>query len=158
MNIKKYLLMAAVSAAAMLPSASSAQKAEVSKLYMFGFAASFNDTIVHFTDIQTIDSAWVNPKNKFLLGRDQYSNMLRNYLIEQNMPYRTCIVIYNKKLNKLQKKYLKMKKLYTGDKKVKTNNDIRMIAASDFRFQPVNMSALLEEEAEQPQKPKKKKK
>jgi hypothetical protein len=84
--------------------------------------------------------------------------MLRNYLTEQNMPYRTCIVIYNKKLNKLQKKYLKMKKLYTGDKKVKTNNDIRMIAASDFRFQPVNMSSLLEEEAEQPKKPKKKKK
>lgn len=156
MNIKKYLVMAAVSAAAMFPSTSSAQKAEVSKLYMFGFAASFNDTIVHFTDIQTIDSAWVNPKNKFLLGRDQYSTMLRNYLTEQNLPYRTCIIIYDKKLDKLQKKFLKMKKLYAGDKKVKTNNDIRMIAANDFQFKPVNMSSLLEEEAEQPKKKKKK--
>ncbi len=156
MNIKKYLVMAAVSAAAMFPSTLSAQKAEVSKLYMFGFAASFNDTIVHFTDIQTIDSAWVNPKNKFLLGRDQYSTMLRNYLTEQNLPYRTCIIIYDKKLDKLQKKYLKMKKLYAGDKKVKTNNDIRMIAANDFQFKPVNMSSLLEEEAEQPKKKKKK--
>ena len=43
-----------------------------------------------------------------------------------------------------------------NDKKVKTNNDIRMIAANDFQFKPVNMSSLLEEEAEQPKKKKKK--
>ena len=30
------------------------------------------------------------------------------------MPHRTCIVFYDKKLTKLEKKYLKMKKLYSG--------------------------------------------
>lgn len=160
MNIKKYLLIAAVIVAALLPSASSAQKAEVEKLYMFGFAASFNDTIVHFTDIQAVDSAWVNTKNHYLLGREQYSAMLRNYLTEKNMPNRTCIVIYNKKLKKIQKKYLKMKKLYTGTKKVKTNNIVETISASEFQFKPVNMNPVQEEEetTEQPKKSKKKKK
>ena len=153
---KKYLLTAAVVLAAMIPSASTAQKAVPAKLHMFGFAASFNDTIVHFTDIQTIDSAWINAKNKFLLARDQYSAELRNYLTEHQMPYRTCIVIYDKKLDKLQKKFLKMKKLYMGDKKVKTNNLIKTIGADEFRFTPINMSQnnYTEEETEEEETPK----
>ena len=38
----------------------------VPKLYAFGFSASFNDSIVYFTDIQEIDSAWINDKTDFL--------------------------------------------------------------------------------------------
>ena len=44
----------------------SAKNKCVQKLYAFGFAASFNDSTVYFTDIQEIDSAWVNEKNEFL--------------------------------------------------------------------------------------------
>ena len=62
--------------------------------------------------------------------------MLRNYLDQQlQMPHRTCIVIFDKNLKRVQKKYLKMKKLYTAEgKKVKNHNDIRMIATSEFQF------------------------
>ena len=51
----------------------------VPKLYAFGFSASFNDSIVYFTDIQEIDSAWINEKTKFLISRDNYSYQLKNY-------------------------------------------------------------------------------
>jgi hypothetical protein len=157
MRLQKYLLGAAFILASMLPATVSAKGVIKPKMYMFGFAASFNDTIVHFTDVQAVDSVWVNDKNGFLLGREHYSNMLREYLNNNQMPNRTCIVIYDTSSSKLQKKYLKMKKLYVGNKKVKNRNDIRMIPVSDFRFSSVDMSSSVEEETAAPPKEKKKK-
>ena len=69
----------------------SAKKVITPKVYMYGFAASFNDSIVHFTDIQTLDSVWIDSKTGFLLGRENYSFQLRDYLGSQQMPQRTCI-------------------------------------------------------------------
>lgn len=151
MKLKRYIITIAVMMATLLPTTASAQNVVTPKLYMFGFAASFNDTIVHFTDIQTLDSVWVNKKTNFLLARDVYSNMLRNYLATQQQPYRTCVVFYDRKLKKLQKKYLKMKKLYEGSKrsKVKNNNDIRIIPTSDFKFTVINLGVPIEEEVEE---------
>ena len=37
------------------------------KMYIFGFSASFKNSIVYFTDIQELDSAWIDTKTKFLL-------------------------------------------------------------------------------------------
>ena len=50
------------------------------KLYMYGFAASFNDSTVYFTDIQEMDSVWTNTKTGFLYSRDNYSYQLRDHL------------------------------------------------------------------------------
>ena len=75
------------------------------KTYAFGFAASFNDSTVYFTDIQVLDSAWLNEKNDFLVSRDNYSYQLRDYLAsEQQMPRRTCIVYAGKNKKKVEKK------------------------------------------------------
>ena len=95
----------------------SAKKTVVPRIYMFGFAASFNDTIVHFTSVQAVDSAWMDMKSKFLLGRDNYSYQLRDFLSEQEqMPNRTCIVVYGLKREKVEKKLLKLRHLYTTPK------------------------------------------
>ena len=161
MRIRYYIIGAALSIALLLPSLTTAKITAVPKMYMFGLAASFNDTIVHFTEIQAVDSAWVNTKNKFLLGRESYSLQLRNYLAENDMPARTTIVIFDRKLSRLQKKYLKMKKLYTGTKKAPSHNDIRIIETDRFQFTTVNMSdQVITEEpaAPAPKKAKKKKK
>ena len=136
MKLQRTILAALLIVAAIVPAAMTAKNVKLPKVYMFGFAASFNDTIVHFTDVQAVDSVWMDSKTHFLLGRENYSNMLRNYLDQQlQMPHRTCIVIFDKNLKRVQKKYLKMKKLYTAEgKKVKNHNDIRMIAKSEFQF------------------------
>ena len=49
------------------------------KAYMFGFVASFNDSIVYFTDIQEVDSVWFTQKKDMLAGRSNYSGQLRSY-------------------------------------------------------------------------------
>ena len=98
--------------ACMLTSADANAKklATVPQMYMFGMAAAFTDTIVHFTAVQKIDSAWIDTKTKFLQSRDNYSYQLRNYLAtKEQMPQRTCIVIYAQDEKKLQKKQGGMK-------------------------------------------------
>lgn len=118
-----------------------AKKVAVPKMYVFGIAASFNDTIVHFTDIQEVDSAWIDKKTKFLAGRDTYSYQLRDYLEQkQQMPHRTCIVFYNKKRAKLEKKFLKMKRLYLPGKDGKVHFDVRYLNKSDFMFEAYDAS------------------
>ena len=110
-------------------------------IYMFGFAASFNDTIVYFTDVQDVENAWVETRNGFLLGREMYSYQLRDFLkTQKQMPYRTCIVLYHKNRAKLEKKFLKLKRLYTQSRDKQQHFDVRYLEAGEFRFTPVDMS------------------
>lgn len=102
----------------------------VPKLYAFGFAASFNDSIVHLTDIQEIDSAWINDKNKFLIGRENYSYQLRNYLERQGLAHRTCFISFALKRKDVQKKYNKLRSKYV--KRGITN--IKNINSNEFHF------------------------
>lgn len=116
----------------------SARKQQVEKMYMFGMAAAFTDTIVHFTNIQVVDSVWIESKNHFLQDRDVYSLQLRNFLRDkQQSPNRTCIVFYSTKREKLEKKYQKIKRLYGKDKRGVEHFDVRYIMDTDFKFQPV---------------------
>ena len=162
MTLQRYIIGAAFMLAALIPATSQAKGYAREKIYMFGFAASFSDTIVHFTNIQTIDSAWIETKSNFLMGRQQYSTTLRDYLTKKQMPYRTCVVFYDKSLKKLQKKYLKMKKLYAGTgKKVKYRNNIVDIVENDFKFTAFDYTPYTEEDevvAEQKKSKKKKEK
>lgn len=163
MKITRYITLTALAVVLSLQAASVAAKnIPAPRLYMFGFAASFNDTIVHFTEIQHLDSAWIDHKTEFLGGRDNYSYQLRDFLAAKlQMPHRTCVVFYNKDRLKLEKVYLKMKRIYTtGTKKEKKAKkkqkqdtaamqprryDIREIPLSDFRFRPIDMSVTIDE-------------
>ena len=79
---------------AMATGSMQAKEIQVPKMYVFGFAASFTDTIVHFTDIQEIDTPWIDKKKGFLLNRDQYSVQLRSFLNNnQQLPHRTCVIM-----------------------------------------------------------------
>ena len=116
-----------------------ARKQKVPKVYIFGMAAAFTDTIVHFTNIQALDSVWIESKNKFLQEREQYSYQLRDYLREkQQAPNRTCIVFYSQKREKLEKRYQKMLRLYGKAKDGTQHFDVRFVTDDDFRFTRVN--------------------
>jgi hypothetical protein len=133
----------------------SAKNIQVPKAYMFGFVASFNDSIVYFTDIQTVDSVWVSSKKNLLAGGNHYSYQLRDHFAQQmNMPYRTCIVVSSLKRKDVEKKLQKMKQDYMVKNKGKY--DVRFLTESDFRFQTVNM-APDEQVAPQPKQKKEKK-
>ena len=116
----------------------SAQNVKVPQAYMFGFVASFNDSTVYFTNIQKVDSIWVTKKKQMLTGRNQYAYQLRDFFTQKrNMPNRTCVVMANVDRKKLEKKYIKMKNKYLV--KSKKPYDVRNIADTDFKFEPVEV-------------------
>ncbi len=130
------LVAALIAVSALMPA--SAKNYVVPKAYMFGFVASFNDSIIHFTDIQEVDSVWLMSKKNMVAGRSNYSYQLRNYCAETlGMPNRTVVVVTALKRKDIEKKFLKLRKQYTGKKKAQY--DIRYINASEFRFKTVNM-------------------
>jgi len=123
------------------------------KAYMFGFVASFNDSIVYFTDIQEVDSVWFTQKKDMLAGRSNYSGQLRSYCADKlDQPRRTCVVVGDKKLKKVEKKYEKMKKMYLQNKKA--TYDVRFIKEDEFKFKAINMADSNDEVAAKPEKKK----
>ena len=124
------------------------------KAYMFGFVGNFNDSIVYFTDIQTVDSVWYDKKTKFLMGRSRYSYQLREYFTEQmKKPNSTCVVIYALTRKDAEKKYVKFRNKYVGKKA--GNYDIRNINENEFHFKSLDVSS--EEESQPAAKAKKEK-
>ena len=127
------------------------------KAYMFGFVANFTDSVVYFTDIQTVDSVWYDKKTKFLLGRSGYSNQLRTYFTDKmNKPHSTCIVIFSLTRKDAEKKFVKLRKKYIG--KNAGSYEIRNLNENEFRFKPIDMSPEEDDDQAASKKSKKNKK
>ena len=134
MKYLKFIALAVV-LSVFLP-ADAAKKPETTKAYLFGFTANFTDSVIYFTDIQEIDSVTILKKSKFLKDRDSYSDQLRYYFSDKlKMAHRTCIVSYALTRKKAEKKYVKMRKLYT--EKNAGRYDVRYITENDFKFQAI---------------------
>ena len=110
------------------------------KVYMFGFATSFNDSTVYFTDIQTVNDAWVYDKQRtFLVNRDDYSYQLRDYLKQQGLDSPTCVTIFAFDEKEIRKKYETLHQRYEG-KKRKFDFLVRNVPATVFSYHGVEPS------------------
>jgi multiple sugar transport system permease protein len=91
MKLFRLLALAAL-AAVIMPQQASAKKVVLPKAYLYGFVANFTDSVVYFTDIQSVDSVWYDTKNMFLLGRSSYSNQLREYFTNTMKILVPCVI------------------------------------------------------------------
>lgn len=106
------------------------------KVYMFGFAASFNDSTVCFTDIQEVDSAYIDSKTRFLYNRENYSYQLRDYLQQQSiLPTPTCITVFATTRKEIEKKYARMRRRYTDKGKF----IVKDVSSPDFVYQAIKL-------------------
>lgn len=134
MKYLKYLALAVTMSASL--SVDAAKKPETTKAYLFGFVANFTDSVVYFTDIQEVENVTIQKKNRFLKDRDSYSDQLRYYFADKlQMPHRTCIVSFGLTRKEAEKKYVKMRKLYT--EKNAGKYDVHYLSENDFKFQPI---------------------
>ena len=118
-----------------------AKQVQLPHMYMFGFAASFKDSVVYMTEIQDVKNVWYDKKTKFLMGRDSYSAQLKEYFKEKmQMNDRVCMVIFAKSQKKAEKKYLKLRKKYMSSKKHTSTYEIRYVSTQDFQFEAVDVS------------------
>jgi hypothetical protein len=118
-----------------------AKRIQPKHMYIFGFAASFKDSVVYMTEIQDVPNVWYDTKSKFLLGRNNYSAQLKEYFRDKlQMPDRVCMVIFAKTMKKAEKKYLKLRKKYLSDKKHTSTYEVRYVTTQDFKFEAVDVS------------------
>lgn len=81
-------------------------------VYVFGVAASFNDSVVYYTEIQQVDSVSLD-KNNFLPKRDLYSYQLKNHVeYDLKKPDYTCMIYFSESKSKLEKEAVKVKAKY----------------------------------------------
>ena len=138
MKIFKYIPLALLLAGA-LPQEMEAKRIKVPKMFMFGFSASFQDSIIYMTDVQEVEGAWYETKSKFLLGRQHYSYQLKDFLANtRQQPNRVCVVMFALTRKEAEKQFIKLRKEYTV--KAKGKYDVRYLTTTDFKFQPVDMS------------------
>ena len=133
----KYLVLALVLAATV--TTAEAKRVKTSHMYMFGFAASFVDSTLYLTDIQDVEGAWYDTKEKALLERDNYSNQLKDYMKDtMGQTNRVCLVLFAKKKKEAEKKYLKLKKKYMSKDGI--IHGMRYLTVSDFKFTAIDAS------------------
>lgn len=138
MKILKYILFSLLLAVAM-PTEMQAKKVVKPIMYMFGFSASFQDSIIYMTDVQEVKNVWYDTKEKFLLGRQHYSSQLKTYLeSSKQQQNRVCVVMFAETRKDIEKIFIKMRKEYTV--KAKGKYDVRYLTTDEFKFEPVDMS------------------
>lgn len=113
-----------------------AMKPRKTSVYMFGFGASFLDSVAYVTGIQKVDSVWIDDKTGFLQDRMQYGVQLEDYLLnELKKENTTCVVFFNEKKKKVEKIYANVCRRYRAEQgmqfNVLDNNDI-LFRAIDF--------------------------
>ena len=100
-------------------------------VYIFGYAISLLDSVVYLTDVQRLDSAFVDEKTHFLMDRVLYATQLQFHLEEytgkKNL---TCTVLFDEKKTRAEKKLSKVRK------KQQALSFVRLTAMpdADFRF------------------------
>ena len=128
----RYILLLVVALTAL---GASAKPLKTNQVYMFGFSASFKDSVIYVTDIQNVPGTWVESKNKFLLLRDEYSRQMKDYLEEKlQQEKRVCVVFYYLKKKKAEKEFLKLMKKY------KKGYEVRHVNEKDFKFEAIDVS------------------
>lgn len=89
-------------------------------VYMFGFAISFVDSVAYITDVQYIDSSFIDTKTKFLVGRNMYSLQLQEFLAKnEGCTHPVTAVFFGKKKEKMEKKMLSVRRRFERDFKLK---------------------------------------
>jgi len=149
MKILRYALL--MTAGLIITAAASAAP-KMKKVYLYGFAASFNDSTVYFTNIHSVDSAWLASGTNFLMSRDNYAYQFRDYLQSKDFKNPTAVVVWSDNMKKAEKKYKKFLAKYQNPKKG-ARYIVKFVPLSDFKFKAITPYEVeKKEEAEQQEK------
>ena len=102
-------------------------------VYGFAYATSLKDSVVYISTIQQIPDAQIG-KDGFLNYRADFGAQFGTYVKQYfDHPNVTSVVVFHKKRKKLEKRYLKMRKLAQQEQ----GKRIVEINYSDFKFQAI---------------------
>lgn len=101
-------------------------------VFMYGLATSFTDSIAYLTDVQYLDSAYLE-RGKFLGGITEYVSQLTQYFTEKN-DARLCAVFFATSQKKAEKRYIALRKRYTNPK---YHYQLKPLTKQEFTFSNV---------------------
>ena len=103
------------------------------RVYAFAYATCLKDSVVYVSTMQQIPDAQIG-KDGFLNYRADFGAQFGAYVQQHfDHPNVTSVVVFHKQRKKLEKRYLKMRKLAQQQQ----GKRIVEINYSDFRFQAV---------------------
>lgn len=106
---------------------------EAKPVYLFGLAASFNDSIVYCTEIQQLDSVTLT-KDGFLPSRNEYAGQLTNYIeFQQGKKNYTSMIYFSDKKKKIDKEAVKLMNKYMKSEGLV----LQKLEITSFVFKPV---------------------
>lgn len=85
-------------------------------LYVFAYGTCFNDSVAYISSVARLSQASVDGKTKFLNNRSLYVSAFKNYLEKKYNRIYTCALFFSVKRDKLEKKYLKVKRIAQKEK------------------------------------------
>lgn len=130
--IKQFRIIVLLALVALSVPASAAKEPEMKPVYMFGFAASFTDSVACQTAVQRMDSAWVDAHG-FLVDRALYSLQLQLYMEQQeHLPNAVSTVYFSTSERKMQRLRAKLQRKYLAAQ----NLIFHEVPADKFRFKP----------------------
>lgn len=102
-------------------------KGKEKKVYLFGMAASFNDSVAYCTTVQVVDS--VELVKGLLPQREAYAYQMKSF-IEAVMGKEnfTCMIYFSENKAKLEKEAAKVMNKYTK------SNTLKALADEEFAF------------------------
>ena len=113
-------------------------KVKQKPVYLFGFATSFVDSMAYITDVQYIESSYIDTKTKFLVGRNMYSVQLQDFLEKnEGCKHPVTSIFYGYKKEKMEKKVQSIRRRYERDFKLKT-------IACNFRAEKYESQEIIE--------------
>ena len=106
------------------------KKGNAQRVYVYGVARNFNDSVLYITDIQPLDSVVIRD-DECIENYEDYALQLRAYMeMRLDDKNQTTAFYYSPKLAKMEKRRHKMVKRLRDSKKVM----IVPIATEEFRF------------------------
>ena len=99
-----------------------AKGGEEKKLYVFGYGLSLKDSTVFLTPIVEFPISEQNNKTKFLDHQAEYAKQMENFLHAQGIPFCTCVLFYDNRQEKLQKRLNKLREHTIKEEKFSIQN------------------------------------
>lgn len=110
--------------------AGAAKEPKMKPIYIFGFAASFTDSVACQTEIQRLDSAWID-SHGFLVDRSLYSLQLQMHMEqEEELSNTVSSVFFSTSERKMQRLWAKLRRKYEAAQ----NLNYHVTPADKFRF------------------------
>lgn len=149
MKTLKILLLALTLGTCLTLSLQAEKKPVIQKaVYVFGFSASFTDSVAFLTDVMRVDGAKLSSSG-FLIDRPLYSLQLEDYVLSScHVQNSTNAVFFSTSKSVLDKKYEKVNRMYQRSETLM----LVYVGEDEFRFTPGKYDGTSEDEKEGGQK------